>query len=75
MTGMTLLQGFPEVFPSVEQSTPMMFGLVAAFSPSVFDLDDDAGEVSQPSSQVSGLTPKTGDTLKVANDVGPAELA
>jgi len=53
----------------------MMFGLVAAFSPSVFDLDDDSGEVGQPPPQVPGLTSITGDTLKVANDVGPAELA
>lgn len=44
-------------------------------APSVFELNDDPGKVGQPAPEVPGIPPVTGDTLKVANEVGPAELA
>jgi hypothetical protein len=55
MPGSTLLQRGLEVFSGGEQSSSVVFGLIAAFSPSVFELDDDPCEVNQPATQVSGI--------------------
>ena len=59
--GRALLEGFAEVFPSVEQSSSVMFGLIATLPPSMFKLEDDPAEVGQPAPAPPGIPQVAGE--------------
>ena len=52
---LALLQGDTKVIAGGEQASSNVFGAIAALSPSVFELNDDAGEFDQPEAQCAGF--------------------
>ncbi len=52
---LTLLQGDTKVDARGEEPSSIVFGAIAAVSPSVFELDDDAGEFDQPEAENAGV--------------------